>query len=387
MTHGRQRTAAATLLLEAIRDPRSLEQLDPPGWERLLSCARRNAVLAYLAERSVAAGRFDNMPEIPRASLLSAKTSAARLAQLAHWELDRIRRVLRPMAIPVIALKGVAYILRRLPHATTRLLSDIDIMVPREQIDSAERALMSAGWQGTHLDAYDQRYYREWSHEIPPLLFPGRLLEVDMHHTICPPVSRLRPVPEAFWADAQPSEMAGVSVLSPVDSVLHASVHLFFDSDFNGRFRDLLDLHELIARFASDETFWPALLARSRAQGLGRPFYYALVTLSRVLATPIPEQAMAEAAAFKPPALIDDWMTRTLESVLTPIDPERWPPAHRGRLWLLYVRSHWTRMPAHLLIPHLIRKSLRRARASGWEMPPAVLAGNETATDRPAGTG
>jgi len=47
--------------------------------------------------------------------------------------------------------------------------------------------------------------------------------------------------------------------------------------------------------------------------------------------------------------------------VLTPIDPEPWPPLHAGKLWLLYVRSHWLRMPAHLLIPHLVRKSLRRA--------------------------
>jgi hypothetical protein len=26
--------------------------------------------------------------------------------------------------------------------------------------------------------------------------------------------------------------------------------------------------------------------------------------------------------------------------------------------WLLYVRSHWLRMPLHLLLPHLLHKAL-----------------------------
>jgi len=218
---------------------------------------------------------------------------------------------------------------------------------------------------GTTLDAYDQRYYRKWSHEIPPLLYPGRLLEVDVHHTICPPFSRLRPDAKQFWANSESSVDAGIRLLSPVDGVLHAAVHLFFDSDFNGRFRDLVDLHELCIAFGTEDAFWSALLARAREQGLGRPLYYAVGTLSRVLGTPIPSWALREARHFGPPPPIDRWMTRTLDAVLSPADPEQWPPAHRGRLWLLYVRSHWTRMPAHLLIPHLVRKSMRRAQAVG----------------------
>lgn len=350
----------ATLLISAIRDPRSLADLDFTGWERLLSCARRNAVLAYLGERAASAGVIDTLPDIQRNSLLSARTSAARLAQLARWELDRTRRVLAAAGIPLIALKGAAYIVRGMPHAATRLLSDIDIMVHRSRIGDAEQALLAAGWRATNLDPYDQRYYREWSHEIPPLQYPGRLLAVDVHHTICPPVSRLRPDPEAFWANSTAHGNSGVRVLSPVDSVLHAAVHLFFDSDFDGRFRDLIDLHELLAAFGADEEFWPMLIARAREQGLGRPLYYALQALPRVLGTPVPAEASRAAMAFRPPFPVARWMNRTLAVVLAPIDPQRWPPVHRGRLWLLYVRSHWLRMPAHLLIRHLLHKSLRR---------------------------
>ena len=355
-------TAATSsqLLLDAIRDPRMLPGLSLADWERLLACARRNAVLAYLAERASADGILNDVPERPRAAMRSAQVAAARLAQLARWELERVRRALLPAGIPIIALKGIAYVLRGLPHAATRLLSDVDILVPADRIDVAERALLEAGWRGTKLDAYDQNYYRRWSHEIPPLQFPGRQLAVDVHHTICPPASRLRPDPQRFWTASEGSEIAGVGLLCPADSVLHAAIHLFFDSDFDTRFRDLIDLHVLTTTFGSrDPRFWTALVERGREQGLGRPLYYALETLRTVLETPIPESTRTEIRASRPAGPVDRWMTRTLREVLTPVDPAPWPPERRFRLWLLYVRSHWLRMPLLPLIMHLTHKAFR----------------------------
>jgi len=28
--------------------------------------------------------------------------------------------------------------------------------------------------------------------------------------------------------------------------------------------------------------------------------------------------------------------------------------------WLLFVRSHWLKMPVYLMVPHLLRKAFRR---------------------------
>jgi hypothetical protein len=248
-------------------------------------------------------------------------------------------------------------------------MSDIDVMVPRGRIAAAERALLAAGWCETVRDPYDQHYYREWSHEIPPLLYPGRTLAVDVHHTICPPASRLRPDPAAFWADAQASTMEGVLVLSPIDSFLHAAVHLFFDSDFEGRFRDLVDLHELLVAFGDNDGFWPTLVERAREQGLGRPLYYTLRLLPEVLGTRVPDVAQVAIRQFAPARPVARWMNRMLVAVLSPIDPEAWPPVHRVPLGLLYARSHWTRMPPHRLVLHLLRKAWRRARTRETSRP------------------
>ena len=353
------------LLLRSIREPEILTSIPQAQWEPLLSCARRNSTLAYLCALARDAAVLDAVPESPRIHLISAEASAARLAQLARWELDRVRRVLGHAAIPVIAFKGAAYLLRGLPHAMTRRLSDIDVMVPKMSIEAAEQALLAAGWSHTILDPYDRHYYRRWAHELPPLLYPGRLLAVDVHFTICPPVSRLRPDPAAFWARAEPSSHRDVLVLSPEDAFLHAVVHLFFDSDFDSRFRDLVDLHELIRQFGPATSFWPGVVIRARDLGLGRPLYYALATLDRVLGTAITGAVRQEVDEFAPSRMVSGPMVEAMTKLLTPIDPEPWPPPHGFLRWSFYVRSHWLRMPAHGLIPHLARKSLRRWRADG----------------------
>jgi hypothetical protein len=245
---------------------------------------------------------------------------------------------------------------------SARRMSDVDIMVEERNLSDAERALIAAGWSFANVDAYDQQYYRTWAHELPPLQYPGRTLALDVHYTICPPASRLRPDPGLLWAK---SEVAGpgVRVLCGEDSVLHAAAHLFFDSDFDSRFRDLVDLHELVTAFAAVDGFVDSLVGRARELGLERPLYYALRALTDVLKASVPTGALEATMGFGPPALVASWMRRILSSVLWPIDPEPWPPQHRIKIWLLYVRSHWLRMPAHRLLVHLAHKSLLRARA------------------------
>jgi hypothetical protein len=36
---------------------------------------------------------------------------------------------------------------------------------------------------------------------------------------------------------------------------------------------------------------------------------------------------------------------------------DRWTGLAR---WLLFVRSHWLKMPVYLMVPHLLRKAFRR---------------------------
>lgn len=348
------------LLVAAIRTPERLGELSLPAWERLLAAARRNGLTAHLHGVASRAGVFDHLPGPVAQHLESARLEAARIAQLARWELLQVERRVGTLSTPVIALKGAAYLLLQLPFAEGRLVSDVDLLVARESIDAVEARLLSGGWTSPKLHPYDQMYYRRWMHELPPLQYPGRLLGVDLHHTICPPVSRLKPDPARFLAQSVAIPGTPWRVLAPAHMFLHSAVHLFFDSDFNGRFRDLVDLHELLGRFAKQAGFAAGLVAEAELQGLTRPLHYAVMSLQRYLGTAVPDEIVEWAPRHAPPWPARGLMRSLLDRTLPPIDPAVFPRRDGFPLWALYVRSHWLRMPPYLLVPHLVRKALRR---------------------------
>ncbi len=113
----------------------------------------------------------------------------------------------------------------------------------------------------------------------------------------------------------------------------------------------------LLRQFADTRGFWDGLLERAGQIELGRPLHYALVFAARLLGTPVPPGVLARAAErFGPAGSVDRLMGTLVASVLDP-DPGFGTPLAR---WLLYVRSHWLRMPPRLLSPHLARNATRR---------------------------
>jgi len=278
-----------------------------------------------------------------------------------RWEARQIRDALEHLNIPVILLKGAAYVLSELPAACGRLFYDIDIMVRKADLEVVEQALRRKGWISTHLDAYDQRYYRQWMHELPPLRHIKRKTVLDVHHTILPETARMSPDPGKLIAAAQPLDGQGcLKILAPTDMVLHSAAHLFHDGELEPGLRDLTDLDSLLRHFGRNQAFWAELVEHARELDLTRPLYYALRYTQSILGTPVPETVQQSARAGRPvwfaPALMDTVFTRAL----APDHPSCDTLFTGLARWFLYVRAHYLRMPLHLLIPHLIRKAIKR---------------------------
>ena len=159
-------------------------------WEDLLSQARRAKMLARLGLLMAGRGWTAGAPPGVRVQFDNALKQIRRLHDQTQWELDRIAHALAALPGPVVLLKGAAYVAAGLPPAPGRLFNDVDLMVPREQIRAAEQALFAAGWVAARLDPYDERYYRDLMHEIPPLEHVERRTTLDLHHAITPPTSR-----------------------------------------------------------------------------------------------------------------------------------------------------------------------------------------------------
>lgn len=364
--------AAASLLLEALRQPAGLAGFSLAEWDVLLRQAGAANLLAhlyYLAERH---GLLVHVPAPARVHLEWGRVAAERHAQAARREVELIRQALASLDAPLILLKGAAYTMAGLPPAAGRLYSDIDILLPRERLPEAEGLLLLHGWVGTHLDAYDQRYYREWMHELPPMTHMHRQHSIDVHHAILPLTAPVHPDPARLRAAAvalpgQP----GLHVLAPPDMVLHSATHLLFDGELEHGLRDLADLDGLLRHFSAAPGFWDDLLARARQQQLARPLFYALRYGALLLHTPVPATVREAAAAAGSPnrpllALMDALFRRALMPD-HPSCSDRWTPTAR---FLLYVRANWLRMPPLLLARHLFHKAFLSPKKTGGDGDP-----------------
>ncbi len=360
-----QPASAACLLVSVLRSPEGFATLSESEQSAVIRSARANLVLGRLAALVRADGAQERLNDKCSELLEAAASQAAYEARQLRWAIDRVLHALRGRPFPVVLLKGGAYLQLGLDLAEGRLVSDLDIMVPKADLAAAEGALLADGWQPMKLDEYDQHYYRAWMHELPPLRHARWGLVVDIHHNILPETSRLRPDARKLLAASIPTSDPRLRVLAPADMVLHNCVHLFQDGDLANGLRELLDLDGLLRHFGQTEGFWPALVERAGDRGLARPLYYGLCHTRGLLGTPVPPPVTEAVAAAAPPWPWRGLMRTLMERVLRPRDPERRPSQRGLAERFFYMRSHWLRMPPGLLARHLTTKARKRWAAEG----------------------
>jgi Uncharacterised nucleotidyltransferase len=226
-------------------------------------------------------------------------------------------------------------------------------------------------------NAYDDAYYRDHMHELPPMIHKERDRMIDVHHTILPLTARPKPDATAMLADAVPLPLAGgvrggqsevsgcqsdprksdpppappasgtrdLFVFSPVDMVIHCAAHLFADGDLTGGLRNLWDFHCLVGEFSEqDENFWPTLQARAQMHELWGAVHLAARLARELYGSDIPPGWQIWGNA-------DQFFIRRL------LARDEWG---RGKAKFtrlaFYIRSHWLRMPPVMLARHLWTK-------------------------------
>ena len=334
------------LLVRALRDPASLGP--DTDWSGLISAARAEQLSGSLAERME--GR--EVPPRIASILESARRDSAYARIQALWEAEMARRALAPLGVPVILLKGTAFHAAGLDACRGRSVGDLDILVPRAAIERVEEALLDAGWERMKAaEGYDDLYYRQWMHELPPLIHRTRDRMIDVHHTILPLTAGPTPNAEAMLADSVGLEN-GLHILCPADMIVHAAAHLLADGDLAGGLRNLWDIDRLLRQFAAgDPDFWARLDARARLHQLAGPVARALRLSHALYGTPL------RAGAGTRLSVADRLFRARL------LARNAWGQEERKLLrFAFYARSHWLRMPPLMLARHLWTKARLKPR-------------------------
>lgn len=327
----------ARLLTKTLSDPSYVTRLDARGWSALLTIAHAERLSGSLAYR------LDGLaiPEKAEEFLNAAKVTAETGRTHALWEAEMARLACASLGVRIVLLKGTAFIAAGLDAGRGRLIGDLDILVPRARLDDVEAALLSAGWEWVKPDPYDDAYYRDHMHELPPLIHQERDAMIDVHHTILPLTARVTPDADALITAAELLEN-GLSILCSQDMLLHAVAHLFADGDLAGGLRNLWDIDRLIREQSDAPGYWEILGERAQHHGLTRHLARALRLTRHLYETPVDPSLAGK------PRLSDIAFTSRL------LARNAWGQENR---WILrqafYIRSHWLRMPPMMLARHL----------------------------------
>ena len=345
-----------SVLTRVMARPHDMVALSGQEWDQLLVLARSSRLLARLHGQAEDAGLLQDIPTVAREVLESARIYADYRQLLARRELYHLDELFAHLGFPVVLLKGAAYLLGDVPMGKGRRLNDIDLLVPRARLDEVESLLREMGWDFEEaLSDYDDHYYREWSHEIPPLRHVESPLELDLHHNLIQPTSRIKLDASLLFQSLVPVPGTCFSVLAPTDMLLHSATHLFMSDELRGGLRDLVDMHMLVEHsLRQDADFWSALVRRAEQLGLQRPLYYAVSAMRRLLNATVPDEAWRQISSWRPIWPVDSMLRRAIDRHLA-------PAALQDKSWiaeqLLYLRSHWIRMPPGLLLRHLAYKA------------------------------
>ena len=352
----------AMLLVDALRDPATTRDLDARGWTELLSMARAEQLIGTLAERL----KIESVPPKVAEILAEARVNSDYQRRSALWEADCARRALTGYGGKVVLLKGTAYVAAGLKAGEGRSIGDLDILVARDNLSQVEEALLAAGWEWVKPDPYDDAYYREHMHELPPLIHKERDRMIDVHHTILPLTARPNPdaegmldcavplpLPKQFehpsadldyrYPPPMPFEPGKTYILSPHDLLCHCAAHLIADGDLAGGLRNLWDFHCLANEMQNRTSgkYWHDIYAAPGIRGLHAAVMRAARLSHHLFGTHVyPGQQKIS------------FTDRLYLRRLTARDGWGRPTRKLTRL-IFYIRSHGLRMPPLMLARHL----------------------------------
>lgn len=309
---------------------------------KLLQYADANHVLGQMA--SVVKVEDDGrLNEIFRNALLRAEHDHRML----QFEMNRLEHALANTAIEPIVLKGGAYVALKKKAGNGRRVSDLDILVYEDQLAEVEAKLKEAGWETeeTTDNPYDQSYYRDHMHELPPLRHSKRGTIIDVHHRLLPRTARYSVDVIAMQKMAVPLDGVKLKTFDDVDLFVHSAVHAFGDGSFDAPARSLVELSMLYEELGEEDQ--KHLPQRAMEVGAAIPASIALWAIGWFFSI---KSAGAQARRL---------MKYRRHYLL------RWAIKSKtlaGRLSMLakaflYIRSHYLRMPLYLLVPHLTRKA------------------------------
>jgi len=285
-------------------------------WNELAETARQEGVAPLLYHVQASAGWPSRMPTRLRGELRVECLKAGGSNLLVYRELGRI---LSALGGGVVLLKGAALANTLYPSIALRPMTDIDILVRRERVESAVETLRSIGY-GDVAPEMTPGLSRQTHFEVALKGGPRGYVITELHWSLVGAEGDWRsPNLDWFWSETEAWRMeeerdaAGAPLsalqLRPHAHLLYLAAHLMLQhGGANGRLLWEYDIHLLATRYAK-RIDWEELRGRARDFHWAPALHAALVRTHRTFGTALPEgylQALESDGDRRSKALVEN---------------------------------------------------------------------------------
>jgi hypothetical protein len=199
--------------------------------------------------------------------------------------LDQVLDALAAAAVPSMLLKGAALIETVYPDPAIREMLDIDVLVPRGQLDAANAALAKLGYRpetATGAAQHARPAMRLEHHHDPALITEQQLVAVELHHHMAMADEGADFEIDGVWERARPAATGPAHLLPAAeDLLLHVCFHFtrnrlggsYHRAGTGGALSQLGDIAWIIHAETID---WTALIEAARAYDLAARVFLAL---------------------------------------------------------------------------------------------------------------
>lgn len=210
--------------------------------------------------------------------------------------IEAVRR-LNAIGVEPILLKGSASLfVKTFDDPGSRVMVDLDILVPRESAEECWNALRTLGYLPIEDNPYFYVDYQGSHHHLRPLYRPGKQGTIEIHKDVLP-ASAARILPTALiWTQSEPvvNEYGiALRVPSPTHRVLHNLLHSDLINETHARGRlALRSLYELALMQAlyRECLDWETIRRLMDQGGQARVLRASLYLAHRYFGSPMPDR-------------------------------------------------------------------------------------------------
>ncbi|MBM2832842.1 MAG: hypothetical protein HW406_3 [Candidatus Brocadiaceae bacterium] len=272
----------------------------PIDWDIVYAKAIQRHIAPLLYKALINQSTFFQSLNIPNDFLAKLQTTYVKTFYANKKNYDSLAAVLEVFnkeGIKAIFLKGsfLAHFVYK--DIGLRSMSDIDILVKKDDLGVAERQLSLLGCeflrttQDRQVLDYLIEKHRTSHHHLHPFIHPKGTKPLEVHWMIVHQNEPFNINIEALWERAKPAQIHGknVHVLSPEDTLLNHSLHASYCNKLVlSGLRSCCDTAAIINHY-QQEIDWKQLQLRAYEWGAAKYLYLTLRLSQEILGAAVPE--------------------------------------------------------------------------------------------------